>query len=209
MKTISQNRCRLDFPPLRAILLNPQSRNGQILTVPRQGAHKDAFLEVPMESKVKPIPDGFHTLTPLLTVTNAAEAIEFYQKAFGAEERIRLSSPDGKTVVHAELRIGNSIFMLGQEMPGQECKSPLAFQGSPVGFYLYVEDVDAAFKRAVDAGATAKMPPENMFWGDRTGGVTDPSGHMWTFATHVEDLSHEEIARRSNEFFEKMAKEGL
>ncbi len=158
-----------------------------------------------MDTKVKPIPEGYHTLTPYLTVRNAAEAIEFYKKAFAAEERFRMPTPDGKGVVHAELKIGDSIFMLSDEMPGQECKSPLSFNGTPVGFYVYVEDVDAAFKRAVDAGAEVKAPLENMFWGDRMGGVTDPFGHVWTFASRVEELAPEEIYKRGQEFFAKVA----
>jgi PhnB protein len=157
-----------------------------------------------VESCVKPIPDEYHTMTPILTVSNATEAIDFYKKAFGAEERFRMPTPDGTKVLHAELKIGDSIFMLADEMPGQECKSPLGFNGTPVGFYLYVEDVDAAFKRAVDAGATVKSPLENMFWGDRVGGLTDPSGHSWMLATHVEDLTPEEIAKRGEEFMAKM-----
>ncbi len=158
-----------------------------------------------MDTKVKPIPEGYHTVTPMLTVRNAAELIEFYKKAFAAEERYRMSTPDGKGVLHAELKIGDSTFMLADEMPGQECGSPLSFKGTPVGFYVYVEDVDASFKRAVGAGAEVKSPLENMFWGDRTGGVIDPSGYVWTFATHVEELAPEEIEKRSREFFAKVA----
>jgi uncharacterized glyoxalase superfamily protein PhnB len=158
-----------------------------------------------MDAKVRPIPEGYHTLTPLLTVSNATETIEFYKKAFGAEERFRMLGPDGKTVVHAELKIGDSIFMLGDEMPGMECKSPRSYQGTPVSFYVYVEDVDATFQRAVDGGAQVKSPLEDMFWGDRTGSVTDPSGHVWTFATHVEEVSPEELCIRSRDFFEQVA----
>lgn len=158
-----------------------------------------------METKPRPIPEGYHSLTPLLTVSNAAEIIEFYKKAFAAEERYRMLGPDGKMVVHAELKIGNSIFMLGDEMPAQGCgRSPLYYKGSPVTFYVYVEDVDAAFKRAVDGGAKVHSPLENMFWGDRTAAVTDPAGHLWTFATHVEDVAPDEIERRGKEFFSKM-----
>jgi PhnB protein len=161
--------------------------------------------EVEMKTKVSPIPEGYHTLTPYLTVSNAADLIEFYKKAFGAEERFRMPTPDGKKVVHAELKIGDSIFMLSDEIDGMECKSPLSFNGTPVGFYVYVKDVDAAFKRAVDAGAVVKSPVEDMFWGDRIGSVSDPSGHVWSFATHVEELTPEEIEKRGQEFFQKMA----
>ena len=158
-----------------------------------------------MPTKVKPIPEGYHTLTPMLTVQNADAAIDFYKKAFAAEERFRMPTPDGKGVAHAELKIGDSVFMLGDEMPEQGCRSPVSVGGTPVSFYVYVEDVDAAFKTAVDAGAKVKMPVEDMFWGDRIGEVIDPSGHVWTLATHVEDLSEEEIRKRGQEFFSKMA----
>ncbi len=157
-----------------------------------------------MKGKVKPIPEEYRTITPVLTVSDAARAIDFYKKAFGAEERFRMPTPDGQHVMHAELKIGDSVFMVGDEMPGQDCRSPHAFGGTPVGFYVYVEDVDRAFERAVDAGAEVKMPVEDMFWGDRIGTVTDPSGHLWTLATHVEDVSPEETARRGREFCEKM-----
>jgi uncharacterized glyoxalase superfamily protein PhnB len=159
------------------------------------------------KSHVKPIPEGYPTLTPSLTVHDAARAIEFYQKAFGAQERFRMPTPDGRQIAHAELKIGDSVFMLADEMPGQDCKSPLALDGTPVGFYLYVEDVDAVFERAVDAGATIKMPVQDAFWGDRMGMVADPSGHLWTLATHIEDLSPEELAERGREAFEKMLQE--
>jgi uncharacterized glyoxalase superfamily protein PhnB len=157
-----------------------------------------------MTNKVNPIPEGYHTLTPMLTVKNAASVIDFYKKAFGAEERFRMQTPDGNGVMHAELKIGDSIIMLGEEMPGQECRSPASFGGTPVTFYVYVEDVDAAFKTAVAAGAKEKMPVQDMFWGDRIGEVIDPSGHIWTLATHTLDLSEEEIRKRGQEFFEKM-----
>jgi PhnB protein len=156
-----------------------------------------------MKNEVKPIPEGYHTLTPVLTVQDAARVIEFYEQAFGAEERFRMPTPDGKWVAHAELKIGDSNLMLADEMPGEECRSPLSFGGTPVGFYLYVEDVDAAFKRAVDAGGKVKTQVQDMFWGDRTGEIVDPSGHVWTLATHVEDLSSEEVEVRAREAFAK------
>jgi PhnB protein len=157
-----------------------------------------------MANKVKPIPEEYNTLTPMLTVQNAAEVIEFYKKAFGAVERYRMPSPDGKGIAHAELKIGNSIFMLGEEMPGGDCQSPASMGGTPVSLYVYVENVDAAFEMAVNAGGKVKMPVQDMFWGDRIGSVIDPSGYIWTLATHVEDLSEDEILKRGQEFFSKM-----
>ena len=115
--------------------------------------------------------------------------------------------PDGKLIAHAEMKIGDSIFMLSDEIPGWESVSPQSLGGTSVGFYVYVEDVDSAFEQAVAAGATVKMPVQDMFWGDRTGAVVDPSGHHWTLATHVEDLSPEEMAERGREAFEKMMQE--
>ena len=158
-------------------------------------------------SNVKPIPEAYRTLTPFLTVHNAVQIIKFYKEAFGAEERYRMMTPDNQWVAHAELKIGDSVFMLSDEMPGQECRAPESLGGTSVGFYLYVENVDAAFERAVEAGATIKRPVQDMFWGDRTGEVFDPSGHLWTLATHVEDLSPEEMAERGQKAFEKMMQE--
>jgi PhnB protein len=157
-----------------------------------------------MKGEVKPVPDEYRTITPALTVRSAAEAIEFYKEAFGAQERERMTTPDGKYVIHAELKIGDSIFMLGEEMPGLEHRSPHSLGGASVGFYVYVEDVDAAFERAVAAGATVKEPVADMFWGDRVGTVLDPSGHVWMLATHVEDVEPEEMRKRGQEAMEKM-----
>jgi len=153
---------------------------------------------------VKPIPKGYQTVTPVLMVHDAARLIEFYKEAFGAQERYRMETPDGKLIAHAELKIGDSVFMLSDEMPGQDYGSPLTLGGTPVGFYVYVEDVDSAFDRAIAAGATIKRPVEDKFWGDRTGDVIDPSGYIWTLATHVEDVRPDELARRGREMFEKM-----
>src|SRR5437867_5578197 len=155
-----------------------------------------------MAKAVKPIPDGFHTVTPALTVRGAAQAIEFYKKAFGAEEVERITGPDGR-VAHAEIRIGDSILMLGDEAPQWGSLSPQSLNGTPTSFYLYVKDVDAAFKRAVDAGAQVKMPVDNMFWGDRHGSVADPFGHVWSIATRKEDLTSAEIEKRSKAAFAK------
>jgi len=144
----------------------------------------------------KPIPDGYHTVTPYITVQGAADAIEFYQRAFGAKEKERMPGPDGKSVMHAELTIGDSVVMLSDEFPGMGSRSPRALGGSTGYLFLYVTDVDAAFKRAVDAGAKVAMPPSDMFWGDRFCKVTDPFGHEWGMATHKEDLSPAEIKKR-------------
>ncbi len=159
-----------------------------------------------MKGDVKPIPEGYRTITPYLTVHDAAKAIDFYKEAFGAEERQRMTMPDGKSVAHAELKIGDSIFMLSDEMPGQSCE-PSAVSESCVGFYLYVNDVDDVFERAVAAGATVKEPVRDEFWGDRVGKIADPSGHVWMLATHVEDVSPEELRKRGQEMFEKMTQE--
>jgi PhnB protein len=144
---------------------------------------------------VKPIPEGYHTLTPSLSVDNATEAIDFYKRAFGATERQRMPGPDG-TIAHAELLIGDSIVMLADPFPQATTKPPKELGGTAVTLFLYVEDVDAVFKQAVDAGATAAMPVDDMFWGDRFGSVTDPYGHSWGIATHVEDVPLKEIEER-------------
>ena len=159
-----------------------------------------------MARSKQPIPSGFHTVTPYLTVRDAAAAIEFYKKALGAEEIMRMPTPDGK-IGHAELKIGDSIIFLADEFPQMGNKSPQTLGGSTGGLYLYVEDVDKAFKRATDAGATVKMPATDMFWGDRYGQVTDPFGHLWSLSTHVEDVSPEEMEKRSKEWAAQMAQQ--
>jgi len=143
----------------------------------------------------KPIPDGYHTATPYLVLQNAASAIEFYKKAFGATELMRLASPDGK-IGHAEIKIGDSPIMLADEFPEMGYRGPRALGGSPVSIMLYVEDVDVLFNRAVGAGATVKRPVRDEFYGDRAGNLEDPFGHVWTIATHKEDVSPEEIEKR-------------
>ncbi len=142
---------------------------------------------------VKRIPDGFRTVTPHLICAGAAEAIAFYQAAFGAIEIARIPGPGGK-LIHAAIRIGDSIVMLVDEFPDMGAASPLALKGSSVTIHLYVENADAAFERAVKAGATVQMPLEDRFWGDRYGQLTDPFGHAWSIATHVRDLTSEQIA---------------
>ncbi|HTY41815.1 MAG TPA: VOC family protein [Thermoanaerobaculia bacterium] len=147
-----------------------------------------------MSGKVKPIPDGYHTVTPYLIVRGAAAAIAFYEKAFDAVELVRMPGPDGR-IGHAEIRIGNSPVMLADENPMS--RGPGAFGGSPVSLLLYVEDVDATVARAVSGGAKIVRPVEVQFYGDRMGGIEDPFGHQWYVATHVEDVSPEEMRRRS------------
>ena len=150
-----------------------------------------------MSSRVKPIPSGFHTLTPHLVVKGASKAIEFYKKAFGAEEIGRMPGPDGKSIIHADLKIGDSHVLLVDEFPEMGCRGPESIGGTPVTIHMYVEDVDAAFGKAVAAGAQVKMPLADMFWGDRYGVLADPFGHAWSLATHKEDLSPEEIGKRA------------
>lgn len=147
---------------------------------------------------VKPVPDGYHTVTPMLAIRGAAAAIEFYKKALGAEELFRMPGP-GDAVLHAELRIGDSIVMLGDEAPEMGSPAPPSLGGTPVSLMLYVPDVDASFARATAAGCTALMPPTDMFWGDRFGKLQDPFGHQWAMATHKEDVPPEEMARRMAE----------
>ena len=144
---------------------------------------------------VQPIPEGYHALTPYLLVDDAAGAIDFYKRAFGATERGVMPAPDGR-VAHAELQLGDSVVMLSDPFEQSTARPPTQLSGTSVGLFLYVEDADAAFQQATDAGATVTMPLENMFWGDRFGSLTDPFGHHWSIATHIEDLTEEEIAER-------------
>jgi len=145
---------------------------------------------------VKPIPDGYHSVTPYLCVRRAAQAIEFYKKAFLATERMRIAQPDGR-VGHAELQVGDSVIMLSDEFPEIGARSPQSLGGSPVSIHLYVEDADAIFSQAVAAGAKIKRPIADQFYGDRLGGVEDPFGHTWWISTHKEHLSPQEIERRA------------
>ena len=149
-----------------------------------------------MAGKVKPIPDGYHSVTPYLVVTGAADAIEFYKKVFGATEVIRFPSPGGR-IGHAEIRIGDSTVMLADDNPNMGYKGPKAFGGSPISLLVYVPDVDKTVDRAVAAGAKLTRPVADQFYGDRTGGVEDPFGHHWYVATHIEDVSPEEMRKRS------------
>ena len=154
-----------------------------------------------MAKAAKAVPDGYHTITPQLTLDDAAQTIEWYKRALGAEEVGRSVGPDGK-IMHAELRIGNSRFMVNDVMMG---KGPKAFGGSPASLWLYVENCDALFNRAVGAGAKVQMPMADQFWGDRGGAVTDPAGYTWWIATRKEDLTPAEMQARSEEFFKQMA----
>jgi PhnB protein len=149
-----------------------------------------------MSNTVKPIPDGYQSLTPYLIVDGAARAIEYYQKVFGAIELMRMAGPDGK-VGHAELLINDSRIMLADEFPQMGARGPHSIGGSPVSLMLYVVDVDDTAKRAIDAGAKLTRPIEDQFYGDRTGGLEDPFGHHWHIATHKEDVSPEELQRRA------------
>ena len=141
------------------------------------------------------IPDGYHTVTPHLAVRDAAKALDFYAKAFGAEEMFRMPGPGG-VIMHAEVRIGDSTVMLGEESKEMGALSPQSIGGSAVNLLIYVKDVDASFARAEKAGCKVEMPPTDMFWGDRYGKLEDPFGHHWSLATHKEDVSPEEMAKR-------------
>jgi PhnB protein len=151
---------------------------------------------------VKAKPDGYHSITPYLIVRGGAAAIDYYKAAFGAEETVRMPGPGG-TIGHAEIRIGDSVVMLADEPPDQQWRSPQSLGGSPVGLLLYVEDVDARFNQALAAGGKVIKPLANQFYGDRSGTLADPFGHQWTLATHVEDVSPEEMKRRMDEMMKK------
>ena len=145
---------------------------------------------------VKPIPEGYHTATPYLAVDDAAEALEYYKRAFGAKERGRMEAPDGK-IGHAEIQIGDSLVMLSDPFPQASTRTPKELGGTTASVFLYVENVDAFVQRAVDAGATVSMEVADQFWGDRFGTITDPFGHSWSVATHIEDVPPEEMAERA------------
>jgi len=153
-----------------------------------------------MAKATKSVPEGYHTVTSQLTLDDASRAIEWYRQALGAEELSRNTGPDGK-IMHAELRIGDSRIMVNDPIMGT--KGPKAIGGSPAALWLYVDDCDALFKRAVDAGAQITMPMGDQFWGDRCGGFKDPHGYSWSVATHKEDLTKEEVDRRAAEFFKQ------
>jgi uncharacterized glyoxalase superfamily protein PhnB len=145
-----------------------------------------------------------HTVTPNLVLRDCAKAIDFYKKALGAQEVSRMTAPDGKSIWHAELRIGDSVVFLQDEMPGMSRPPPTTAEPSPVTLWLYVQDADRAYKQAVDAGAKSLMEPADMFWGDRCGGVADPFGYTWSFATHKKDMTVDEMKRAGEEFARQM-----
>lgn len=148
-----------------------------------------------MPTPGKPIPDGYHAVTPYLTIRGASAAIDFYKKAFGAEEKVRMPGPDGDSLMHAEIAIGGSMIMLSDEFPERGVMSPTHYGGPTSSLMLYVPDADAVFRQAVAAGATALMPVTDMFWGDRMGQVLDPFGHKWAIATHTLDLTADEMQK--------------
>lgn len=152
------------------------------------------------------IPAGYHTVTPAIVVRDAAQAIDFYKRAFGALEVSRMAGPDGK-IMHAEIRLGDSVVMLGEENEQWGTKSPLLTNGNPGSLHIYVDDADAAFQRAINAGATVRYPLEDAFWGDRYGKVTDPFGHEWGIATHVKDLSETEMKAAADAWMAKAAQQ--
>jgi len=154
---------------------------------------------------VKPIPEGYHSVTPYLIIKGAAEAIEFYKKAFGATELMRMPTPQG-TIAHAEIKIGDSPVMLADEYPEMGYRSPASLGGSGLSLMLYIENCDEVFKRALAAGAKELQPLQDQFYGDRSGTLQDPFGHVWTIATHVEDVPPDELERRAQEFSKKMQK---
>lgn len=158
-----------------------------------------------MSTKTKAVPEGFHTLTPYLVVRDAPKAVEFYKKAFGAEVRSIHYTPDGK-IMNADLKIGDSVLLMAEEFPTMKSLSPQSLGGSSVSIHIYAEDVDARFNQAVAAGATVVMPVMDMYWGDRFGQLADPFGHRWSVATHIEDLSDDEIQKRGHAVFAETAK---
>ncbi len=149
-----------------------------------------------MANAVKPIPDGYHTVTPYLIIKGAAQAIDFYKKAFGATELFRMAQPDGK-IGHAEIKIGDSPIMLSDEVPEMGYLGPQTLGGTPVSILIYVEDVDSVFSQSIAAGAQEQRPVEDKFYGDRGGSLVDPFGHVWHIATHTEDVSPEEMEKRA------------
>jgi PhnB protein len=153
---------------------------------------------------VKPIPEGYNTLSIHLAVDDASKAIDYYKQAFGAKERFRMDAPDGK-IGHAELEIGDSVVMLSDPFPQSSVRPPKEVGGTSASVFMYADDVDAVVKQAVDAGATVTMEVDDQFWGDRFGTITDPFGHVWSIATHVEDVSPEDMAERAKEAMAAMA----
>ena len=160
-----------------------------------------------MKNQVMPVPEGYRTVTPSLTFKDSSKALEFYQTAFGAKVVDHLPYPDDRGTMHATIKIGDSILMLRDEMPNQGCcRSAESLGASPISLYVYVPNVDTAFKQAVAAGAVAAMPVADMFWGDRCGSLNDPFGYSWMIATHIRDLTQDEIKKGAQAFFAQMSK---
>jgi PhnB protein len=157
-----------------------------------------------IKMEAKAIPEGYQNITPVLVVKDGLKAIEYYKKVFGAIDKGTMMMPDGKSVAHAELMIGNSKIMLSDEFPQMKCLSPASIGGSPVSLYLYVEDVDKTFNLAVSEGGRSLSPVQDMFYGDRHGSIQDPFGHIWSIATHIKDLTGEEMEKATEEAFSKM-----
>jgi PhnB protein len=171
-------------------------------------ARRPARATRPAATRVRPVPAGYHTVTPYLTVDDGARAIEFYVRAFGAREKERMPGPGGK-IMHAELRVGDSVVMLSDEFPGMStARSPKSLGGTTGGLFLYLPDVDASFKRAVEAGCKVLMPVTDMFWGDRFAKLEDPFGNQWSLATHKEDVSPREQAERAKSAMAKLSPGG-
>ena len=177
-----------------------RTRRGAATTSGRKPARPPARVT----RRVSPIPRALRSVTPSLTLRGADRAIEFYRRAFGARELMRLPTPDGDRLMHAEVRIGDSVVFLADEFPDMGARSPQSLGGTTAGLHLYVRDVDAAFQRAVAAGAEGRMPPADMFWGDRYARIVDPFGHEWGLATHTEDVRPRELARRAAAFFARL-----
>jgi len=159
-----------------------------------------------MPTNVNPTPPGYHSATPYLTLNDCARAIDFYKKAFGAQEVMRMEGPSGK-IGHAEIKVGDSFIMLADEMPGGGNRAPKSLGGTTASVFLYVNDVDSSYKQAVDAGANSDMAPTDMFWGDRFGKLTDPFGHTWAMATHKEDVAPDEMRKRMQQEMAKMSQQ--
>jgi PhnB protein len=151
---------------------------------------------------VRPIPEGYHSITPYLVISGAAKAIDWYKQAFGAQQTLRMEDPTTGKIGHAELKIGDSYIMLADEYPDMGYRSPKTLGGAGISLLLYVKDVDGTVKEAVDAGAKLERPLQDQFYGDRTGTIQDPFGHVWTIATHIEDVSPEEMLERSKKAFQ-------
>jgi PhnB protein len=173
----------------------------------KSAVRKSKSSKKPAAKKVSPIPKGYHSLTPYLVCRDAIGAIAFYKKALGAKERARMLGPDGK-VMHAEILIGESMLMLGEENMQMNAPSPLQLGGSASGVFIYAPNVDKLYASAIAAGAKTEMPPADMFWGDRYCKFVDPYGHKWSIATHIEDVSPKEMERRGREFMAQQAAQG-